>query len=128
MNWFHGFQSVDDLQCEVRESAPTLIIERDTFANFFHDSEDFVNTLIALAILEWNVKDLQILITDLYPKGPFWPIWDRVFFGGRQPLTSWDIKQKYGRRMCVLIMRRSLSWEPAYITVASFNTKCALPP
>ena len=46
--------------------------------NFFHDSEDFVNTLIALAILEWNVKDLQILITDLYPKGPFWPIWDRL--------------------------------------------------
>ena len=30
--------------------------------------------------------------------GPFWPIWDRVFFGGRQPLTSWDIKQKYGTK------------------------------
>ena len=71
---------------------PTLIVERDTFANFFHNSEDFFNTFIALAILRWPVNDLQILITDIFPK-PFWPIWSKVFRAGRnpEPLTAWDI-------------------------------------
>ena len=59
--------------------------------------KDFFNTFLALAVLRWSLGPLQILLTDLYPKGPFWPIWDQVFFGGapeRQPLTSWDIAQK----------------------------------
>lgn len=55
--------------CDVYEDAPTLIIERDTFANFFHNSEDFFNTFLALAILRWPMRDLQILLTDIYPKG-----------------------------------------------------------
>ncbi|KAH8048101.1 hypothetical protein JL722_12698 [Aureococcus anophagefferens] len=76
VNWFNAFEQTDDLQ---------LIVERDTFANFFHNSEDFVNTLIALAILEWSTDDLQLLFTDLYPKGPFWPIWSQVFKGRREP-------------------------------------------
>lgn len=126
VNWFHGFQSVNDLQCDVHESAPTLIIERDTFANFFHDSEDFVNTLIALAVLEWKVQDLQILITDLYPRGPFWPIWERVFFGGRKPLTAWDLKQKYGtKNVCFENAAIAILGAAAPITVASFNTRCS---
>jgi hypothetical protein len=49
-----------------------MIIQRDTFANFFHDSEDFVNAFLAYAILEWNLGETQIFLTDLYPQGPFW--------------------------------------------------------
>ena len=45
-NWFNAFQpeiagpiAEGSAQCDVWEDAPTLIIERDTFANFFHNSE-----------------------------------------------------------------------------------------
>ena len=33
-----------------------------------------------------------------YPKGPFWPIWNQVYRGAREPLTAWDIAQKYGSK------------------------------
>jgi hypothetical protein len=49
-----------------------LVVQRDTFANFFHDSEDFFNTFLAMSILEWKLEDTQIYLTDLYPNGPFW--------------------------------------------------------
>ena len=109
VNWHTAFEEVkpgagggggggDPLACDVWVEEPTLIVERDTFANFFHNSEDFFNTFIALAILRWPVNDLQILITDIFPKGPFWPIWSKVFRGGAgrnpEPLTAWDIAKK----------------------------------
>jgi hypothetical protein len=82
-----------------------LLIQRDTFANFFHDSEDFVNAFLALAVLEWSRGDTQIVIMDLFPEGPFWDIWSKVYssaFGAegdiskRKVVTSWDLSQKYG--------------------------------
>ena len=60
------------LQCSEWIEHPVLVVQRDTFANFFHDSEDFVNSFLALAILEWNLGDTQLYLTDLFPKGPFW--------------------------------------------------------
>ena len=44
-HWFDAFQQrgAGELQCDVWEDAPTLIIERDTFANFFHNSEVISN-------------------------------------------------------------------------------------
>lgn len=82
-----------------------LLVQRDTFANFFHDSEDFVNTFLALAVLEWARGDTQIVITDLFPEGPFWDIWSKVYSPafGREPdlskrkvVTAWDLSQRYG--------------------------------
>ena len=48
-HWFDAFEQrgAGELQCDVWEDAPTLIIERDTFANFFHNSE--VNSRTARA-------------------------------------------------------------------------------
>ena len=125
VNWFNAFEKVDDLKCDVWEESPTLIVERDTFANFFHNSEDFVNTVIALAILEWATEDLQILLTDLYPRGPFWPIWAKVFKGAREPLTAWDIAKKYGsKNVCFRKVGVAILGAASPITVHSFNTKC----
>jgi len=59
-------------QCDEWVEHPVLIVQRDTFANFFHDSEDLINSFLALAILKWNVGDTQLYFTDLYPEGPFW--------------------------------------------------------
>ena len=33
-----------------------------------HDSEDFINVFLALAILQWTAGDTQLLLTDLYPQ------------------------------------------------------------
>lgn len=62
--------SADD--CDEWVEHNVLVVERDTFANFYHDSEDMVNAFLAMAILQWSLNDTQILLTDLYPKGPFW--------------------------------------------------------
>ncbi|KAJ1452049.1 hypothetical protein M885DRAFT_528080 [Pelagophyceae sp. CCMP2097] len=126
VNWFNAFKPVEALDCEVTETAPTLIVERDTFANFFHNSEDFINTFIALAVLGWPLQELQILVTDLYPRGPFWPMWASVFFGGREPLTAWDIAQKYGQKnVCFENAAIAILGAAAPITVASWNTPCS---
>jgi hypothetical protein len=65
-------RGADEGSCDEWIDHPVLIAQRDTFANFFHDSEDFVNVFLSMAILNYNRKNTQILLTDLYPKGPFW--------------------------------------------------------
>ena len=62
----------EDVQCDEWIEEPVLIDQRDTFANFFHDSEDFVNVFLAMGVLELAVGETQIYLTDLYPEGPFW--------------------------------------------------------
>ena len=37
-----------------------------------HPSEDFVNVFLAMAVLRWLPGQMQVYLTDLYPKGPFW--------------------------------------------------------
>lgn len=58
--------------CDMWIEHPVLFTQRDTFANFFHDSEDFVNVFLAMAILRWSPGSTQHFLTDLYPEGPFW--------------------------------------------------------
>lgn len=61
-----------DVQCTEWIEESVLIDQRDTFANLFHDSEDFVNVFLAMSVLQMSLADTQIYLTDLYPKGPFW--------------------------------------------------------
>jgi hypothetical protein len=68
----HNGEEEDKYSCSEWVEHNVLIVQRDTFANFFHDSEDFVNTFLAMAILKWSRRNTQILLADLYPKGPFW--------------------------------------------------------
>jgi len=101
------------------------VLQRDTFANFFHDSEDFFNVFIALAVLQWPTSDLQVVLADLYPKGPFWDIWSRVFAGKRPPLTAWDLKTKYkGGKVCYRDLALGIYGPASPITVASWRTPC----
>lgn len=64
-----GLRGAGDGLCDEWVNHRVLIVQRDTFANFFHDSEDFTNAFIALAVLRWSMDDTQIYLTDLYPKG-----------------------------------------------------------
>jgi hypothetical protein len=85
--------------CDEWINEPVMIIQRDTFANFFHDSEDFFDVFLGMAILDWSKKDTQFFLTDLYPRGPFWDLWSKVFTSNnkdRKTMTSWDLKLKYG--------------------------------
>eukprot|EP00614_Pseudopedinella_elastica_P013743 CAMPEP_0172585074 /NCGR_PEP_ID=MMETSP1068-20121228/4546_1 /TAXON_ID=35684 /ORGANISM="Pseudopedinella elastica, Strain CCMP716" /LENGTH=568 /DNA_ID=CAMNT_0013379417 /DNA_START=188 /DNA_END=1895 /DNA_ORIENTATION=- len=133
-DWFKsldtGRAEDTDLGCDHWEEQPTLLLQRDTFANFFHDSEDFFNTFIALAVLKWPTDDLQVIITDLYPKGPFWDMWSRVFAGRRAPLTAWDLKTKYGKqsRVCYRKLALGIYGPASPITVASWRTPCSRTP
>lgn len=70
-----AYRQVSDakkVECSAWIEHPVLMQERDTFANFFHDSEDFVNVFLAMAVLEWTPRDTQVFLMDLYPEGPFW--------------------------------------------------------
>ena len=96
-----------DEVCAVWIDHKVLVDQRDTFANFFHDSEDFFNVFLGMAVLEWSVGDTQVLLTDLYPKGGFWPMWEKVFSGPRTPaLDAWAIKQQLGHAQLGTALRQ----------------------
>ena len=96
----------DPLQCDVWEETPTLLLQRDTFANFFHDSEDFFNTFIALAVLQWSTRDTQVVLADLYPKGPLGHVGQGLQRRRRRaPPLAWDLKKKYGGGACATAPR-----------------------
>lgn len=65
-------EASQNVKCDEWIEQPVLIDQRDTFANFFHDSEDFVNVFLALGVLQISVGEIQVYLTDLYPEGPFW--------------------------------------------------------
>mmetsp|Transcript_27880 Transcript_27880/g.66394 ORF Transcript_27880/g.66394 Transcript_27880/m.66394 type:complete len:697 (+) Transcript_27880:173-2263(+) len=100
-----GFKAVsnagdDLLKCDVWVDKPSLIIQRHTFANMYHDSEDFLNAFIAAAVLNLPLNNFQVLLTDLYPWGPFESVWKQAF-GPSPPMTAWDMKMKWGnQRVC----------------------------
>jgi len=80
--------------CAIAIDANILLLQRDTFANLFHNGEDFFNTFLAYSILEWNLEDSAIWITDLYPTGPFYDIWSKVFSSKVSTRKSKDGKRK----------------------------------
>jgi hypothetical protein len=134
LDWKEAFtplpgSSTSELECDAWIEEPTLLVQRDTFANFFHDSEDFVNVFIALAVLQWSTKDLQLIVADLYPKGPFYDIWEKVFAGRHTPLTAWDLKTKYGaKNLCFRKLAVGIYGPASPITVASWRTPCVHTP
>ena len=54
------------LVCDETLPHTGIIIQRDTFANMFHDSEDFFNLFLTMAILGLSVDDVVVLLLDLY--------------------------------------------------------------
>jgi len=127
VNAFQPVGSEAELQCEEWVDHPVLVVQRDTFANFFHDSEDFTNAFLALSILEWTRGDAQMYLTDLYPEGPFWSMWSKAFSsasGLRPARTSWDLKAHSGRRTCFRELAVGIYGPASPITVASWDTPC----
>lgn len=134
VDWFNAFESSKsqesgNLQCDMWVEEPTLLVERDTFANFFHNSEDFFNTFLSLAILKWPVQDLQVLLTDIFPKGPFMPMWSKVFRGvagkSPDPLTAFEIARRFGsKRVCFKNLAVAILGAAAPMAVASWDTPC----
>ena len=120
--------------CDEWIDEPVMIMQRDTFANFFHDSEDFFDIFLGMAVLDWSKKDTQIFLTDLDPRGPFWDLWDKVFASNdkkRPTMTSWDLKLKYcsnvKKSVCFIDFAIGIYGPAAPITVASWDTPCHSP-
>ena len=74
------------------------LVERDTFANFFHDSEDFFNAFLALSILKWPVKDLQVVWCVWVC---MWDVWGRESIMVRSYLRG---AVQRGWRLCVWVV------------------------
>eukprot|EP01036_Dinobryon_divergens_P033044 gene33044-42754_t len=121
-----------EVECDERVDHRVLVVQRDTFANFFHDSEDFVNVFLALAVLQWKMEDTQIYLTDLYPEGPFWEMWSKVYSSKTSDLptlTAWDLKHRYPeqprKKVCFKELAIGIYGPAAPITVASWDTPCS---
>lgn len=110
---------------------PVLLTERDTFANFFHDSEDFVNAFLAMSVLQWTPEESQVFLMDLYPRGPFWSMWSDVFSHGHDTMTSWDLKKKFSPKddnkhnyICFKKVAMGIYGPAAPTTICSWDTSC----
>ena len=90
-NWMlNGLSTDKQVTCASFDEMPTLIIERHSaFANLFHQTEAFFNAFLALLIARLRPADVRVLLADLYPLGPFEPLWRHLF---RDVRTAWDIK------------------------------------
>ena len=51
---------------------PTYLLARDEDCeNAFHSTADFMNMFLVLSILEQDPKDLQVMLFDRHPDGPY---------------------------------------------------------
>lgn len=134
---FEPIEEGGSAECDEWVDHPVLVVQRDTFANFFHDSEDFVNAFLALAVLDWKLGDTQVYLTDLYPEGPFWEMWKHAYSQGgaaKTVRTAWDLKKDFGgnphnqkgvnHRVCFKDIAVGIYGPAAPITVASWDTPC----
>lgn len=60
------------IECDAWVDENVIVVQRDTFAILFHASEDFVNAFLAMGVLDWSLNNTRILVTDMYPQGPYW--------------------------------------------------------
>jgi hypothetical protein len=60
------------VHCDAWVEPDTMVVQRYTFANLFHVSEDFINAFLVMGILQWSLNGTQVLVTDMYPQGPYW--------------------------------------------------------
>ena len=76
--------------CAAFDETPTLLIERHgAFANLFHQTEALFNAFLALLIAGLRPARVRVLLADLYPLGPFGPLWKQLF---REVRTAWEVK------------------------------------
>lgn len=90
----------------------------------FHNSEDFFNTFLSLAILRWPIRSLQIVLTDIFPEGPFFPMWSKVFKGTNPPIMAHDMAKLYGNKnVCYKKLVFAILGAAAPITVYKIYTE-----
>ena len=84
-----GLATDHQMNCDTVEDKALLIIQRDSFANLYHDSEDFFNAFLALLITGLRPDQVRVLLADLYPWGPFESFWKHLFPDVR---TAWEMR------------------------------------
>ncbi|CAM9891417.1 unnamed protein product [Phaeothamnion confervicola] len=80
---------------------------------------------MAMAVLQWKSADAQVWLADLYPRGPFWPMWGTVFRGSKPPMQAWDIAQTYGKKnVCFKKFAVGIYGPAAPIVLNQYKTAC----
>lgn len=111
--------------CTATERLTTLVVQRDGFANLYHSSEDFINAYLALAILELSLVDVQIVLADLYPWGPFAAMWQEALGFVHPALSAWDLRAKYGTgRVCFDNLVVGIYGPASPFCIIKYDTHC----
>eukprot|EP01033_Poteriospumella_lacustris_P001401 gene1401-1017_t len=86
-------KNADQVQCDTWIEHPVLMQERDTFANFFHDSEDFVNkTALVRSYSDFVIRTLGLQNVTHYASSK--PKREVVItYMSRRPSKEWPEKK-----------------------------------
>lgn len=85
--------NVRDLQFDVVENVTTYFLPRDEDSeNTFHSTADFLNMFLVKDILQYDVKEQQVLIMDKMPSTPYNELLQRAF----APLHGVHRHTRYG--------------------------------
>jgi len=95
-NWFKT-RHEGKWKCDITVEDPVVIIQRDAWANLWHQSNDFLSTILELAVLRMNTKNLRVEVVDVAPRGGLWPMWNEVF-PGKGGKNAWDVMKEYGNK------------------------------
>jgi len=77
------------------EETPTYLLARDEDCeNSFHSTADFMNMYLVLSALQLPPSDLQVVLFDKHPDGPYMDLIEKAFAGNRKPLRHQHYKGK----------------------------------
>ena len=119
-DWMIGGLAIDrQISCESTEDKTLLIIQRDSFANLYHNSEDFFNAFLALLIAGLRPDQVRVFLADLYPWGPFESLWKHLFPDVR---TAWEMRVE--NATCYKSVIVGIYGPASPLTLINLNSNC----
>ena len=79
---FHPSTAPRDLPViDLEFPGPVIVVtrERGEHFNWYHSTTDFLNAFITSYVNGWDPEEVTLLLLDNHDKGPYDPLWDRMF-------------------------------------------------
>eukprot|EP00698_Gefionella_okellyi_P018547 TRINITY_DN5569_c0_g1_i1.p1 TRINITY_DN5569_c0_g1~~TRINITY_DN5569_c0_g1_i1.p1 ORF type:complete len:536 (-),score=115.97 TRINITY_DN5569_c0_g1_i1:33-1640(-) len=90
----NGFQLVEKVDgCDTMIENPVALVIRYEFKNLFHQMTDFINVYLGAAVTGASLDEMQVVLLDNHPDGPFMDIW-RALSPAHEVLRAKDLKGK----------------------------------
>lgn len=79
MNSFESDRTINDLSEVTVIDTPTYLLARDEDCeNAFHSTADFMNVFLVKSVLNIDARDMQVMLFDKHPDGPFFELIEKV--------------------------------------------------